>query len=192
MCRPSASSMVAWMQQDTMQLQQVDPHTLLLPVTSINDERYWSTEKITKNCRNKCFHSETLWWEPGRILIWFEFLFSPSFPGLYKRGWQTAYLQSESQEVPFLVDANVSMMARSIINSPGAVASSCWKLYRQLDQWPMNGERIVLSNVISTSAAVGSHIMRDVICILDTVHVQTMKKGDMLLNTQMHQVVKAC
>jgi len=56
----------------------------------------------------------------------------------------------------------------------------------------MNGERIVLSNVISTSAAVGSHIMRDVICILDTVHVQTMKKGDMLLNTQMHQVVKAC
>lgn len=83
------------MQQDTMQLQQVDPHTLLLPVIS------------------------------GRILIEFEFLFSPSFPGLYKRGWQTAYLQSESQEVPFLVDANVSMMARSIINSPGAVASSC-------------------------------------------------------------------
>jgi len=79
------------MQQDTMQLQQVDPHTLLLP---------------------------------GRILIEFEFLFSPSFPGLYKRGWQTAYLQSESQEVPFLVDANISMMARSIINSPGAVASS--------------------------------------------------------------------
>jgi len=47
-----------------------------------------------------------------KILIWFEFSFSPSFPGLYKQGWQTAYLQSQSQEVPLLVDANVSMMTQ--------------------------------------------------------------------------------
>jgi hypothetical protein len=45
----------------------------------------------------------------------------------------------------------------------------------------MNSERIVLSNVISISAAVGSQIMRNAICIFDLVHVQTMKKGNTLL-----------